>query len=128
MLNQTDGHQHHGQNAVQSESPKSIAHHSPLTFDAESGMPENHQHTQSPPTTKETDTPAAERATQLANGSDAGSQQPMGATLDLPPASVMADWSTLPQLGQELDLLLFGPTSILRGIITAPITPPPESI
>lgn len=129
MLNQMAGHQHHTQNINQSEATQSFAHHSPLMLDADSGMPAEHQHTQSPATPNGSDTPAGEPSpAQLANGSDPGSQQPMGATLDLPPASVTADSNTMPRLEQESDLLLFGSISILRGITTAPTTPPPQSI
>jgi len=132
MLNPSAGHEHHMSGAAtQSEQTKSIPHHSPVAADADPAMAAMHGHTQ---TASDTPDSPAERsardhcASLLASDNDPGSQQPVGATLDLPPTSVVANSTTLQPLDGEPLLLSFGPTSILSGITTPPDAPPPKSI
>lgn len=132
MLNQADGHQHHmGDAAAQPEQTKSIPHHSPVAANADPAMAAMHDHGQMTGETPDStgSAPVCERcAPLLANGNDPGSQQPVGATLDLPPTSVVANSTTLQPLDGEPLLLSFGPISILSGITTPPDAPPPKSI
>lgn len=132
MLNQADGHQHHMSGAAaQSEPTKSIPHHSPVAADVDPAMAAMHDHGQMAGETSDStgSAPVCERcAPLLANGNDPGSQQPVGATLDLPPTSVVANSTTLQPLDGEPLLLSFGPISILSGITTPPDAPPPKSI
>lgn len=122
MLNATGGHAHHTGHENRTATVKSVAHHSPLSLDAASAEPGAHEHGPSA-----TDAPTGDQpGSQLGGANDPGSQQPVGATLDLPPTSVIGESSILPLLERTLQLLVFAPISIPGGITTAPDPPPPK--
>ena len=125
MLNVAGGHQHHGGGVARAAPVQSIAHHSPISHDADTTVSGAHQH--GPDGAKSTDSPASEQATaHLGGDNHPGSQQPVGATLDLPPTTVTSESNLLPLLEGESRLLIFGPTSTLHGISHTPENPPPE--
>jgi hypothetical protein len=63
----------------------------------------------------------------LAGGSDAESQQPVGAALDLPTTPVAPDASTLLPLDGERLNRSTAPVIALSGIPTIPDSPPPKA-
>ncbi len=132
MLNQTDGHRHHGAGSESPGRAKSIAHHSPVTFDPDASDSPAHLHGQAADSNRSNasmeETAREHCAPLLGSGSDPASQQPVGATLDLPPTSIVSGSNALQPLDSEPLRISFGPTAILSGIATPPDSPPPESI
>ncbi len=132
MLNHSGSHQQHTSDAAaQSEQSRSIPHHSPVAADADpamAGMHADAQTTSDTPDSTGNNSASEHCAPLLGNENDPGSQQPLGATLDLPATSVTANSTTLQPLDGEPLLLSFGPTSILSGITTPPDAPPPKSL
>ncbi|HET9662390.1 MAG TPA: hypothetical protein VFP05_18835 [Thermomicrobiales bacterium] len=120
MLNQSGAHTHHATGALQRESAKSVPHHSPVA-DGASG----HQHAIA---SDGAPVSLTERCSSLLGaGGDPESQQPVGATLDLPSSSITPDTVTLQPRGMQTQLLRFAPAALLSGIDAPPETPPPRA-
>lgn len=130
MLNQTSDHQHHAASAARSERSQTIAHHSPLIIEAGSATTASHVHEADldmSAASQSSDSAHTPGAPMLGNPSDPGSQQPAGATLDLPPSSVISNTTNLQPLDGEPLLLSFDRLLVLSGISTPPDAPPPKS-
>ncbi len=63
----------------------------------------------------------------LASGNDPKSQQPVGATLDLPTTTIAPDSTTLHPLDTTALELMFAPAVELSGFIAPPEAPPPKA-
>lgn len=126
MLNQSGGHAHHATDTSHHThaAAKSAPHHSPMAADMT-----GHTHTAASDDAPSNlgDSSQQACAVALAAGSDPGSQQPVGATLDLPASSVTPVTVTLQPLDLQTELLLFAPAAVLTGITAPPDAPPPKA-
>jgi hypothetical protein len=124
MLNQSGEHAHHATETSHHAVAKSVPHHSPVAADTAG---HTHNAASDDASSSLSDSSQQACAVTLAAGSDPESQQPVGATLDLPATSLNPDTATLQPLDMETELLLFAPAAVLTGMAAPPDAPPPKA-